>query len=144
MKKLIYFILVFMWMGFIFYMSSQSGYKSNKVSENIVRKVDTQVQKNTDKEFNFKQINLIIRKNAHFFEYAVLAGLIYNLLRVICFKYINIISFSICLLYSISDEIHQGFVPGRTSRLFDVFIDSLGAVFALLVICVIRQRRTDA
>ncbi|MFH1577484.1 MAG: VanZ family protein [Candidatus Omnitrophota bacterium] len=39
----------------------------------------------------------------------------------------------ICLLYALSDEAHQMFVPGRTSSMFDVIIDSsgilLGAVF---------------
>ncbi len=34
------------------------------------------------------------------------------------------------VLYAISDEIHQHFTPGRSPRVFDVFIDTLGALTA--------------
>lgn len=37
-------------------------------------------------------------------------------------------------LYGISDEIHQSFVPGRKADLFDVIVDGLAAVFALVVV----------
>lgn len=33
----------------------------------------------------------------------------------------------ICVLYGISDEIHQSFVEGRTASLFDVGVDAVGA-----------------
>lgn len=36
------------------------------------------------------------------------------------------------ILYAITDEYHQSFVPGRNSRLFDIGIDSLGSLIGLL------------
>ncbi len=36
------------------------------------------------------------------------------------------------VLYSVSDEIHQYFVPGRACRIFDVGVDSLGALTGIL------------
>ena len=36
----------------------------------------------------------------------------------------------ISILYGISDEIHQFFVPGRVSSIYDVFLDSVGTIFA--------------
>lgn len=33
----------------------------------------------------------------------------------------------LCLLYGISDEFHQSFVPGRSSSFFDVLADGAGA-----------------
>lgn len=39
----------------------------------------------------------------------------------------------IAILYSISDEIHQFFVPGRYASGFDVFLDSLGVLFAFMI-----------
>jgi len=35
--------------------------------------------------------------------------------------------------YGITDEIHQFFVPGRSSTFFDVFLDSVGVVFAAMI-----------
>jgi VanZ family protein len=36
----------------------------------------------------------------------------------------------LCLLYGISDEFHQSFVPGRSSSFFDVLADCAGAIIA--------------
>ena len=38
-----------------------------------------------------------------------------------------------CLLYGISDEIHQSFVPNRFPSVFDVVADTGGAVVAALI-----------
>ena len=38
------------------------------------------------------------------------------------------------LLYAISDEIHQGFVPDRMMDIMDVLVDSLGILFGVLII----------
>lgn len=37
----------------------------------------------------------------------------------------------VTILYGISDEVHQLFIPGRTGRLLDIFFDSLGAVIVV-------------
>ncbi|MCP4425990.1 MAG: VanZ family protein, partial [Chloroflexi bacterium] len=42
-------------------------------------------------------------------------------------------AFIITVLYAVSDEFHQTFVPGRGGRLPDVLIDALGGLTALLV-----------
>lgn len=39
----------------------------------------------------------------------------------------------ICVLYGISDEIHQSFVEGRTASMFDVVVDAIGAVVGVSV-----------
>ena len=38
----------------------------------------------------------------------------------------------LAVVYGLSDEIHQIFVPGRTSSMFDVFLDSVGVLFAFM------------
>jgi len=40
---------------------------------------------------------------------------------------------ALCLafLYAITDEFHQRYTPGRTPSIYDVLIDTLGAVFGL-------------
>jgi VanZ family protein len=39
----------------------------------------------------------------------------------------------ICVLYAISDETYQIFVPGRSAQLSDVLIDSVGAVAGIVM-----------
>lgn len=67
----------------------------------------------------------VIHKLGHLFVYAVLF--------VLCFRGSkNIkISFLICLLYALSDEFHQSFVPTRTASFWDVLIDALGVAIGL-------------
>lgn len=36
-----------------------------------------------------------------------------------------------CILYAISDEVHQVFVPGRGAQVTDVLIDSFGAFIGI-------------
>ncbi len=46
----------------------------------------------------------------------------------------------ISLLYSISDEIHQLFVPLRDASIGDIFTDSLGICFALFIGFIINKK----
>jgi VanZ family protein len=50
------------------------------------------------------------------------------------------LAWGMCILYAITDEIHQSFVPGRAPRVLDVGIDALGSVLGLLP-AMIRLRR---
>lgn len=40
-----------------------------------------------------------------------------------------------CLMYGITDEIHQLFTPHRSFQLSDIFFDTLGPILAQLVLC---------
>jgi len=69
---------------------------------------------------------------AHMLIYAVLGGAIlyawntrfkvYQPIRVVCY------TVAICLLYGVSDEFHQSFVPGRYVSAMDVVADTVGAI----------------
>ncbi|MGV8147186.1 MAG: VanZ family protein [Alkaliphilus sp.] len=39
----------------------------------------------------------------------------------------------VCVLYAISDETHQIFVPGRSAQVSDILIDSVGAAVGILI-----------
>ncbi|MBU0467180.1 MAG: VanZ family protein [Nanoarchaeota archaeon] len=39
----------------------------------------------------------------------------------------------LAVVYGISDELHQFFVPGRHMSLFDIFLDTTGIVFAAMI-----------
>ena len=45
----------------------------------------------------------------------------------------------ITVLYALSDEFHQLFIPGRTGRLKDVCIDSIGMLIGFLCIYIFNK-----
>lgn len=134
-KKIFSWSLVILWMGLIFYLSHQPAPESNKLSKEITELIIETVEKIApDRSFNFRNLNHIVRKNAHFFAYLVLGILVLNGLRnngIKGYKGIALALF-ICVLYAISDEIHQIFVPGRGGQVKDVIIDSGGAFIGVI------------
>lgn len=48
-------------------------------------------------------------------------------------KNLILLAIMIAIFYGISDEIHQFFVPGRNTSLLDVFLDSLGTLYAFMI-----------
>ena len=43
-------------------------------------------------------------------------------------------SISVVILYGVLDEIHQGYVPGRTIDMWDAIADTIGGVLAGLIV----------
>ena len=139
-------VLCILAMGFIFYNSSRSGSLSNLRSYGIVQslrdvKYDVEGKTNSTKlkqgalplSSRDEKINLVIRKNAHAFEYCLLAVIVSNLLFIVGLKGKNALTtiMFICLLFAVGDEFHQLFVPGRTSLVSDVLIDFAGSLIGI-------------
>lgn len=70
--------------------------------------------------------HMLIRKCAHFTEYGILFWL---LIRGPMAER-PYLALMLCVVYALSDEGHQAFVPGRTASLYDVALDSTGALFS--------------
>lgn len=71
--------------------------------------------------------DLLVKKGGHVLGYAILALLLRRAgLRLH-------LAFLFSLMYAVSDETHQRFVPGREGRLLDVMIDGLGASLGLFL-----------
>ena len=123
----------------IFAFSTQQGESSVGMSENIVDflieklGVQSYIEKN---EWIYENRNVIFRKTLHFMEYALLATLVYISLRLkkVRLKYIPVITMLFVFTVAAFDEYYQSHVPGRTPQVKDVFIDSMGAFTALVVI----------
>jgi len=77
----------------------------------------------------------LIRKAAHFTEYGVLFWL---LVRgpMVRRPYLALM---LCVVYALTDEGHQAFVPGRTASLYDVALDSTGALFSHFLTAAIAE-----
>ena len=140
-RRLILPVLLIFQMCFIFTMSS-FGHNSSDAQSNLF--VDFIAQNFPHVRHGLKN-NLIslstliflVRKTAHFTEYAVLGALFY--LNIMQHpkpdqphkKILSPILFS--FLYAITDEIHQIFVSGRSAQYRDVLIDTLGASFGTII-----------
>lgn len=114
---LYYWLPPFTWMGFIFYMSSQS---SISITNDIVTEFVT-----------FKTLHMI--------EYAFLFFLLYRAILSIKKLQNNIYglyAFPIAILYSLTDELHQLQIPSRQGRIRDILFD----IFGMLVMYVIIRK----
>ena len=67
----------------------------------------------------------------HFFEYSFLGFLFYQSISVDNLSAVNPLHGAILIgiLFALSDEYHQSFVPGRHMSLIDIIFDSLGILF---------------
>ena len=147
-KKIILWIITIFWAIMIFMFSSEPSDMSNKTSIGFTQTVitflvkadiiDIPVSSLGAEEFIHnvaEKINHYIRKLAHFSAYLVLGVLVYNLLLCYFNSKKSILSaLLICLLYAISDEIHQLFVPGRAGQIRDVLIDFSGILTGALML----------
>ena len=74
-----------------------------------------------------------VDKFIHLIEYGILGFLLYRALRVSKLaKQVFILAIIFSILYALSDEIHQLFVPGRKFDLWDLAADSVGAILVTL------------
>lgn len=132
LKKILSIIFLIFWCFLIFYFSNQPGSVSDVSSGvfvNIIKKIIPG---------NYHTITFIVRKIAHVSIYFILYLLTFN-----CFKRFNVskYSFYFCLLYAISDEIHQLFIVNRSSELRDILIDTMGITLAYLITKKIRKNK---
>ena len=139
MNKLIYFMPALIIMIIIFLGSNDpaSGEKSDFITKMIWRIIEviTGIKSDYSQEMG---TSYIVRKIAHISEYALLNISIYfgiykNSIRK-NFQRNIILAVFISLLYSISDEFHQSFVPGRVGTYKDVLIDFSGILISSLII----------
>ena len=149
MKKIIFLILMILWMGVIFYFSGRSAAESDNQSNGFIHATVIKTVKlfkkdltASEEEFIVKYCVYPIRKYAHVFEYFVLYILVFLFINCydIDLKKKLIYSMIVCILYASSDEIHQIFVPGRSSKILDVLVDSIGSLIGLLGCYMIKRK----
>jgi len=133
-KRLISWLAVVLWLVLIFVLSAQSVHKSNGLSKGIAEEMVKIIEKiSPDRHINIGRFNHYLRKTAHFLSYTMLAILVMNVLRMMSAnggKRIAI-ALAVCILFAISDEFHQLFVPGRGAQVKDVLIDTAGAIVGI-------------
>ena len=140
-----YWLPIVLWLALIFAASGdgQSAQRSSRIIGPLVHWLFPDLPETT-----VGNIVFIVRKCAHLTEYAVLAWLFWRALR----KPVRNdprpwnwreawFALGGVLLYAISDEVHQSFIPSRQGSVWDVLLDTLGAAAGLLVLWVSHRRR---
>lgn len=139
-------------MGGIFYFSHQTAEVSTGQSDSIgilIGRILFADFGMWDKAMQLafaSEISHVVRKTAHATEYGILALFWFNSLlgkdsRIVKMGIITVI---ICAVYAASDEFHQLFIEGRSGKIGDVLIDSLGALIITLVcmlVCYLYRKR---
>ena len=129
-------------MSFIFCLSNQPAVDSTELSDGFISNTIGNVYKLFNRNISSEELNEIkikythpVRKMAHFTIYMILGILVTLLVREynVSFYKCLIISLLVCLLYSISDEIHQLFVLGRSGEVRDVLIDTSGSFIGIYI-----------
>jgi VanZ family protein len=91
----------------------------------------------------FAAIHYLIRKSVHCTEYAIFGLLLYHSLEPRHPEGWNARSafgaLVIAGMFSLMDEYHQSFVPGRTASLGDCAIDTAGALLGMVFLYGIRR-----
>ena len=140
-KRVLFLIILAIAFYIIFNFSAQdgeiSGSISQKVTEFIVKVISKIKTMDTNTQLKWiEKLHPIIRKLAHFGIYTVVG---FSVMGFMCtFDMRNIfkllISFVVGVTYAVSDEVHQYFIPGRSARIFDVCIDSLGILTGIFIL----------
>lgn len=139
MKKIISYILLIVWLVVIFMLSHQTSEVSGGVSGSIL--YDTLSYIYGIFSLNTANLNDLIeiihepiREIMHALEYFILGILFMNVLYQSGMKTkLVMISILFCLIYSITDEIHQLFINGRTFQFFDLFMDFIGYMSGIFI-----------
>jgi len=143
-QRLRYWAPLVLWMAVIFWASSdaESGRRGSRLLGPLLRWLMPGASSATLDEVIF-----LVRKLAHLSEYAVLAVLACRLFRFWprlsasgWLSRPSLMAWGFCVLYAVSDEWHQSFVPTRVGTAWDVLIDGVGAGLGLAAAMLWRRR----
>ncbi len=95
----------------------------------------------------FATLHHLIRKTAHVTEYAIFGIFLYHSLEGSTTPRWSwrtaVWAVGIAAIYSLTDEFHQEFVPGRGPSLVDCSIDSSGAAVGVLILYIRGRFRSS-
>lgn len=141
--RVCFLLLIIITFAVIFHFSSEVGEKSTSTSKIAIKKMirtfpNTQNSDNIQETKQIEGLQPIVRKIAHFSIYSLLG------IWLMCFIWTYKITIQrklffttgIGMLYAISDEIHQAFIPGRTPSALDVVIDTCGVILGSLIVII--------
>ncbi|MFR0047771.1 MAG: VanZ family protein [Clostridium butyricum] len=136
-NKFVLIAVCFLCFGFILFNSSQISTVSNTRSKEVVNNLIKVVSKTKAGEIllykvNETELNLIVRKIAHAFEFFLLGIVLCFTFRYFKIDDNNLLIYTLftVLFVAVIDEFFQIFIQNRTSSVVDVLIDFGGGILA--------------
>jgi VanZ family protein len=134
-QRLRYWGPLVLWMGVIFWASADSG--SGRRGARILGPLLRWWMPEASSQ-RMEEVIFLIRKAAHVSEYAVLAWLAWRVFLAVRRSTVApqplraaLLAWGLSVIYAVSDEWHQTFVPTRVGTPWDVLIDAAGAALGL-------------
>jgi len=136
MKKILSWLPAVLIMSMIFAFSSKpadiSGQSSMTIANciySIYESITGRVKTEEERLNTLETLDHIVRKAAHVTEFAMLGAAFAWPLHLSGLKGFRLawVSIGLTVVYAMTDEFHQIFVPGRSGEIKDVGIDTLGA-----------------
>ena len=150
--RIVLIVLILGWMYVIFGFSADDGDESQSLSDKItfrvikVLKPDYNKMPKKEQHTYFMAVSKTVRKIGHFGEYGLLGLLVTGFLltfagiRNLKKRYIYFYATLWCMLYALTDEMHQLFVKGRSAKIGDVFVDMFGGLVAAVILVAIWKK----
>ena len=143
LKLTLSWLAVLLFMLAIYFLSSQPASVSNAYSKGIVAFLVENALKLTGAAINdrdmlelSRRINSTAREYMHGVVFFVLGMLVHNAVRQCGARGVKAVAaaLAICVVYGITDEIHQIFVPGRAFQVSDLAMDAAGSIIGICLI----------
>lgn len=144
-------LLVLSLMILIFSFSAQPAEESDDTSRffvTLILKILVPDSDSLDPEAKWElehKVSFVVRKTAHLTEYAVLGfALLLHVMALqlkLKIRFPGLSAFLVGMLYAVSDEVHQLFVPGRSGEGKDVLLDSVGVLLGVIFLSWLRTLR---
>lgn len=135
-KKIIFIVLTAFCISFIFMQSLKPATQSSQESGRVL-----EILNNITEFLGFGSVftSAVVRKFAHFMEFAVLSGCSFGMYKSFLNKFLSVVllTASTYTLVAITDECIQLFSAGRACQFTDVVIDFCGGSVALLIATIV-------
>lgn len=139
-KRIVYAVLIILWMITIFEFSNQNGDTSQGTSDVITDKI---IEINNDLENKRDQVSFCVRKLAHFSIYLIGGILAFGFFDTYSLQKKYVIAFALMfgIVYASLDEFHQSFISGRSAQIRDVCIDICGVITGGIISCFVKKHK---
>lgn len=136
-----YWMPVLMTCGVMYYFSTDV--LSNDNTRGVIDKILLWFEPHAS-DYALESFNTVIRKSAHFVEYAILGAFLFRAFRGDSpmrwgFRW-AVYSFFSAASWGLLDEFHQTLTRSRDGSIWDSLLDSCGALFALTLIALYTTR----
>ncbi len=144
--RVVLLVLLLLQLGLIFKLSDEPARQSESTSGGFIETLlrtwdkDFSARDAETQRLQVERLQKSVRTLAHLSEYTLLgltaAGVAWTFDQR---KKALLLAAAGCVLWAVSDELHQALVPGRSCQLSDIAVDSAGALLGMAALSLLLQ-----